>query len=561
MRKKKKAAILLIALVAAASLFASDGLMAGASLRKITPTSDMYPLTRFGGSFRHAFIGAVEDIYVRVIAVSNAGDEKAAENTALIICYDGQGPDNIGMVSFLEEQTGVSKDHIFMTATHAHSTPSGTGGDLEAMLEMEIRHDSPANEMRDLGTRNNARWSVMVQKQVLEAVREAMASMVPAEVSLGTTESFINVNRDTPYASNLVQNPYDPFGEKVPGTLEGFNGQGFSDKTLTVVEFRERESKKPLAFIIHYAMHNVLLYANDYFNPAFNEAHGVRTATEEDIETGHYDPYNPDNTVLSTKLELNVAYSATYKKHSRSLENGFAADGDTLANSAVHPDIGGLVSKYVEARYPGAVGMWVSGAAGDQNPVFRNTFNIENPYTGEAVEIPIDGGMIEPAVYYAAIQFVDVERAVREIEERDSFSSDAPISFGWGSSMVEPIQELCYSSAGSEGVPYPEIPLYLTVMRLGDITLAGDPYELYNSIGVAMRDNSTLSGAPHENTLVINHVKTRPEEDNGLSYFPDDTAISRNSYHWSKGVKYPEGVISGAWTELLEEVWQAARTI
>ena len=560
---KKKLITIMLAVLMAASLYAYDGLMAGAGIRQITPTSDMYPLSWGPGNNRgFTFIGAAENIYVRVIAISAKGDEASPEDTVLIIGFEtGKGPYPPGMIALLSERTGVKPEHIFWSTTHTHSAPEITNSNWKDFLDIEIRHDTRANEYSDLTRRNLARWGVMLEKQLVEAAEEAIGSMQPAEVALGTTESYINVNRDTPYASNLTQNTYDPFGEKIPGTKEGFNGQGFSDKTLSVVEFRNRETKAPIAFITHYAMHNTLLYANDYFNPAFNSAHGVKVATEEDIETGIYDPDNVDNTVLSGKLELNTAYCEPYKKNFRSiteLSTASNTDGETAANAAVHPDIGGLVSQYIERKHEGAVAIWMSGFAGDQNPVLRNTMNFESPYTGEVLEIPVDGGMLPAATYYASIQFVDVQRAIKRIEEEDAFSSGTPVRMTWGKSTVKPIDELYYAPGSTEGVPYSDIGLFMTVLSVGDITFAGVPNEPYNSIGAALRDRSVLGDAPTRNTLCIDQVWTHEEERMGGGYFPDDAAILNNSYNWGKGVKYPTGVINDAYIELLERLWKEA---
>lgn len=551
-----------------AAAAAEEGLMVGVGVEQITPTSDMYPMTWGSGNRGFAFIGAVEHIYLRVIAVSNAGEAAAPENTSLIVAFEtGKGPYPPGMIQLLSEETGVAEENVFWSTTHMHSGPEIKDADWAEALDMEIRTDDPANTLEDLSTRNKARWGIMLQKLLVSAAETAMESMRPAEVSLGTTTSNINVNRDTQYSSNLVQNPYDPEGELIPGTLEGYNGQGASDKTLTVVEFRERtEEKKPIAFIVHYAMHNVMLYANDYFNPDYNEVHGVKAAEEADIEVGTYDADNVDNTVLSTKLELNTAYCEPYQKNFRninSLTTEDNEDGLTAANAAVHPDVGGLVSKYIEEKYPGSVAVWMSGAAGDQNPVFRNTMNFESPYTGEVLEIPVDGGFLEAATYYASIQFVDVQRAIAGIEEKNEFDSDTPIAMTWGKSEVDPIDELYCGTDKETGealepVPYEKVPLYMTVLRLGDITFAGVPNEPFNAIGVAMRDESTLGTAPSENTLVVNHCWTHEEESDHLGYYPDDVAIGNNSHRWGKAVKYPQGVINGAYIDLLEELWEKA---
>ncbi len=520
-----------------------SGLMVGVGIESITPTSDMYPLPWGGGNRGYVFIGATEYIYVRVIAVSNAGEDVSPENISLIVSFEtGKGPNAPEFIELLSEETGVPEENIFWSSTHVHSTPEITSSDWKDYLDIEIDTDDPSEEKDLLCKKNLAKWGAMCQVQLVAAAQAAIESMTPAEVSLATTTSYINVNRDTQYDSEET-------------TKEGYNGQGFSDKTLTVIEFRTRdEEKKPIAFITHYAMHNTLLYANDYFNPDYNEVHGVKVADESDIEEGIYDVDDISNTVLSSKLELNVAYCDTYEKNYRSFESLSTednVDGAVAANAAVHPDIGGLVSQYIENEYEGSVAIWLSGAAGDQNPILRNTMNFESPITGEVLEIPVDGGFLESAVYYASIQFVDVKRAIAEMEEEDSFESDTPVSMAWDSDVVEPIDEL-----NSDGEPYNEIPISLTVLRIGDIVLAGFPGELYNAIGVAMRDESDLEGVPSENILVVNHCWTHDGE--ARSYYPDDVAISNNSYNWGNSVKYPEGVINGAMIDLLEEVWEEA---
>lgn len=562
---RKAITVIIIALVAVSGAFASPGLMVGTGIKSITPTSDLYPMIWGAGARGFVFIGALDDIYIRALAISNAGEEASVDNTVLFLSLEtGKRPYPPALIKTVSEKTGIPEDRIFWSATHVHSAPNVGGffnDNWRDSYDIEIRHDNPDDELVDISNRNKARYGLLIEKQLVEAAREALGNMQPAEVALGTTTSNINVNRDTPYASKLAQDPYDPYGPKIPTTAEGYNGQGFSDKTLTVIEFRNRETKDPVAFITHYAMHNTLLYANDYFNADYLDAHGVRIADPEDIEYGYYDLDDPDNTVLSTKLEYNVAYVPPYEKSYRSMEeltNAVNVDHAVFANAAIHPDIGGLVSQYIERKYPGSVALWVSGAAGDQNPVLRNTVNFESPYTGEVLEIPINGGMIDAATYYASIQFVDVQRAIAQIEADDDFESDTPVRMLWGETSVSPIDALYYSSPDAEGVPYPDIKVFLTVLTLGDITFAGSPAELYNAIGVAIRDESVLGDNPSENTLVINHAWTHSAEDNWVTYYPDDVAVGNNSYQWTNKVKYPEGVINEAHIGLLEELWAKA---
>ncbi|NOW48278.1 hypothetical protein FHW96_004466 [Novosphingobium sp. SG751A] len=48
-------------------------------------------------------------------------------------------------------------------------------------------------------------------------------------------------------------------------------------------------------------------------------------------------------------------------------------------NTAISADVPGAVSSALEREYPGAVAMWLSGAAGDQNPIVQHDFYWRDP--------------------------------------------------------------------------------------------------------------------------------------------------------------------------------------
>ncbi|MDR1157274.1 MAG: hypothetical protein LBK75_03065 [Oscillospiraceae bacterium] len=505
----------------------STVLKVGAGMKDITPTADMYPITWGGvGGRGYAFIGAAERIYVRVIAMQNDDGP-----IYLMVSFDtGKGPYVPDMMDAVAAETGVAVEHIFWSTTHTHSVPENKAENWSNSLALTIREDTVANNLGDRSNQNNSRWAKLCQKQLVGAARDAIAGMAEAEVGMAVTQSNINVNRDTKFTTLAGTNSE---------TAEGFNGQGPSDKTLTTLEFRSKDTKEPIAFIVHYAMHNVLLYANDYFNPGYE---GINyTVNAAPITRGDYGHDDVDDIVPGSPAELNVAYCETYEY----VENATVADGGiVVGNAAVHPDIGGQVSQYVEYNHPGAVALWLSGAAGDQNPVLRNCMNYPAPYdmevglkafkAGAPVELTMKGGLLQACTYYASIQYVDVKRALTSIEE---YQSGMPISRAYGTTDV-PNKDGATSTV-----------MYLTVLRLGDITFAGSPGELYNGIGVAMRDNAK---AP--NVLVVNHCWPY-ETNSGQSYFPDDVAQNNNSY---RKANYQIGVINDYMTALVDQLYQEA---
>lgn len=526
-------------------------LKVGAGMADITPTQDMYPLSWGSGGRGYAFIGAAERIHVRVIALQN--DEGPI---SLMISVDtGKGPFAPDMMQAIADDTGVAAENIFWSTTHTHSTPENKAATWADSLDLEIRTETLAQTYEDICKRNNSRWGKLVQKQLVAAAREAIADLQEAEVGMGVTESNINVNRDTQFRANPDT------------TAEGFNGAGPSDKTLTTLEFRNKGTGEPIAFIVHYAMHNVLLYANDHFNPAYEGLNYTRY-TGPEIAVGSYDHEHADDIAPGAEAELNVAYCEPYSYVEYELDEATGVlvssganegkySGIVVGNAAVHPDIGGQVSQYVEYNNPGAVALWMSGAAGDQNPVLRNCMNYPAPYdmdvgdlkhfdAGSAVELTMKGGLLEAATYYASIQYVDVKNALQSIGE---YKSDMPISRAYGETVLE---------RDPEAGPAPEnaatsYNICLTVMCLGDITFAGSNGEPYNNIGVRMRDDSI---AP--NVLVVNHCWPieRAKDD---TYYPDDMAIEHNSYRWGNNAKYAEGTIYPAMVTLLNETYEAAQ--
>lgn len=269
-------------------------LMAGAAVRDITPTEEngMLPIAAVG---RTTAEGVIDELHTRVIALNDG------TNTALIVSNEtGKGPYGPLFAQELSDHTGVPLDAIFYTATHAHATPEIT----EEITMDYITFDEESEEVDNL-----QKWGRLVYDQMMDAADEALANMQPVTVGIGYSDSYVNVNRNAKYT-----NP--------DGTYywsQGYGFDGFSDKTLSVIRFTSVETGDPVAFIFNYAVHGVIMYANQVL------------------------------------------------------------DGKTGISS----DIGGYVCNALESQNEGAVAMFLMGAAGDQNPIFGNEFFTPSIETGE----------------------------------------------------------------------------------------------------------------------------------------------------------------------------------
>lgn len=120
----------------------------------------------------------------------------------------------------LVEETGVSAGNIFLACTHTHSS---------------------AHAAWDFDQPDGYVHRIFIPR-ACEAAKEALATMRPAQMGIGTAYSDVAVNRrqikEDTGTVKLGQNPY-----------------GSWDPTMTVVAFREPDGT-PIANLIHYGCHN-----------------------------------------------------------------------------------------------------------------------------------------------------------------------------------------------------------------------------------------------------------------------------------------------------------------
>jgi Neutral/alkaline non-lysosomal ceramidase, N-terminal len=174
-------------------------LMAGAAKVDVTPAERDLPQN---------FEGILDRLYSRAIVLQN---DRAR---AALITIDIGGISNElwqGVAKALDSELGISPDSVLLTATHTHSAPF-----------------QPRPDMVEL---------------VVESVRRAQRSAVPARIGYGTGVSYINVNR------NII----DPETRR---WWEGANYDGPSDKTVAVVAIEALDGS-PIAVYYNYAMHAV----------------------------------------------------------------------------------------------------------------------------------------------------------------------------------------------------------------------------------------------------------------------------------------------------------------
>src|SRR5215471_17130640 len=280
--------ISLIAVSAVAALAAESGaLKVGAAKVDITPSPDSaLPMSGYADR-KEGFQGIHDHIYARAIVVSDG------VKFAAIVTWELIGVPNAAWETLsqsIARETGIPVEYQLIAAVHDHSAPEPFGMD---------GNDSPMS----------AAYTKQVENASVEAVRRAKENIQPAKVGIGAGKAYVNINR----------REYSP----EEGWWLGYNPEGPSDKTVTVIRF-DTPSGKPIALLINYSVHAVVMGGENY------------------------------------QISGDLA-GAT----SRYVENYYRGRPEEAPRS----DAGAAIQLPPEKTSESVVALWTSGAAGDQNPI------------------------------------------------------------------------------------------------------------------------------------------------------------------------------------------------
>lgn len=262
-------------------------LRAGAARVDITPPADA-ALPMSGYASRTQGFKAIHDhIYVRAIVLDDGATEAALVAWEALFVPNSVWADVSQRVA---ADLGIRPENLLLAAVHDHGAPTLSGGSGQA---------GP-------GT---VAFTKSVEDAAVEAVRLAKSRLQPARLGIGTGSAYVNINRREP----------------APGSewRLGYNENGPSDKTLTVLRF-EDTSGKPIAFLINYPVHAVIMGPENY-----QVTGDLAGATSRYVEQHYLGKDNP------------------------------RSDGGPRLRLRKEESVGG----------DGVVALWTSGGAGDQNPI------------------------------------------------------------------------------------------------------------------------------------------------------------------------------------------------
>jgi neutral ceramidase len=262
-------------------------LEAGAAKIDITPSADAaLPMSGYADR-KQGFRGIHDHIYARAIVLGDGSRLAAVVAWELIGVPNPVWEDLSGRIA---RETGIPSEYLLLCAVHDHSAPAPFG---------MYGNDSP----------KSAAYTKQVEDATVEVIRKARENLQPAKIGIGTGKANVNVNR----------REYSP----ETGWWLGYNPEGPSDKTVTVIRF-DALSGKPIALLINYAVHAVVM--------------------------------GGENDQISGDLAGAM---------SRYVESYYRGKADDAPRS----DAGAAIQLRPEKTSESVVALWTSGAAGDQNPI------------------------------------------------------------------------------------------------------------------------------------------------------------------------------------------------
>ncbi len=267
-------------------------LRVGAARVDITPAPDAaLPMAGYAGR-TDGFRGIHDHVFVRAIVLDDGASRAALVAWESLFVPEPMWAETSRRIA---AETGIPPERLLLSAVHDHGAPT-----------LPATNATPA-QLAYINT---------VENRAVEAVRKASAQLQPARFGVGTTTAYVNINRREFSAGR--------------GWWLGFNENGPSDKTVTVVRFEDL-SAKPIAFWINYGVHAVVMGPENY-----QVTGDLAGATSRFVEQ-HY-----------------------------------------LGNDRPRSDGGMRIRLKPEEKVTGegVVAVWTSGAAGDQNPV--STMNGED---------------------------------------------------------------------------------------------------------------------------------------------------------------------------------------
>lgn len=206
-------------------------LLASAAKTSIMPDEKLMKAIAQEDPVLNYFDGAYEDIFTRVIVLSD-GDEHMVFITADLNRYPAQQ----ALCERLCTEFGIEPLACVIGSIRNHQAPCGN-----------VVEENPPLCRRIAGPALTA-YTRRVHEATVKALSKALATLRPARLGAVTTESFINSNIEWPTPA---------------GMLKGNYYKGFSDRNMLVMRVADMQDKT-IALLVNYAVHSTMFAQNTY---------------------------------------------------------------------------------------------------------------------------------------------------------------------------------------------------------------------------------------------------------------------------------------------------------
>jgi neutral ceramidase len=209
-----------------------------------------------------------------------------------------------------------------------------------------------------------------------------------------------------------------------------------------------------------------------------------------------------------------IAIYTNYAVHSVVMFRTHTQDGQVQISS----DLGGWTAKYVDDHFPGAVAVWVSGAAGDQNPLFQGDYNQDAQDVHD--EGPGAWALLDAQSRRLGEEVVRVSKAIQNTNDRAMiWTASSSITCPGQKRAAPPTPGV--PGAGYRAPPPSTVKMIdadpvtipLQLLMINDIAIAGVGGEVFTEMGQHVKQDSLF-----DHTMMVTVLA------NKFGYIPTDKA-------------------------------------
>lgn len=395
-------------------------LQAGAARVVITPPIGVPLSGYFASEGRKEVARDIhDDLYARALVLNDGGRTIAIVTTDLI----GLGEEELEAVrAIVQRETGMLPEHLMLACTHTHSGP--------------VVHPFPPSDL--VPGQADEEYYRLLPRLIASAVMIAVRRQRPARIGAGTGSCAININRREILPDGTVRGL--PF--------LGRNPSGVVDREVGVLRVDDAATGNPLAVLLSYACHPVVLGPN------------------VEISTDY------------------VGYTVSFVEHmlGASTIALFANGAQGNMNAIVHP------GTYADTERLGVT----LGAEALKVALTTATYgDVEIATATRRTELPLNPAA-EPEAQRKYIRFLE--------EELQRFRSEGESRKAWDIEMRLAVAG--YRLYNREHLAFPYMPAAVTAFSLTgegvSIGLISEPAELFCEYGMQARKQS-----PFATTLVL----------------------------------------------------------